>query len=101
MSKGTHYETLALHAGWRADPTTGAVQPPIYQTTSFQFRDTEHASKLFALEELGPLYTRIGNPTNDVLNNAWPRWKAAQRSGCGIRSGRYGAGGSESGTRWR
>lgn len=67
MSKGTHYETLALHAGWRADPTTGAVQPPIYQTTSFQFRDTEHASKLFALEELGPLYTRIGNPTNDVL----------------------------------
>lgn len=44
MSKAKHSETLALHAGWRADPATGAVQPPIYQTTSFQFRDTDHAS---------------------------------------------------------
>ena len=42
-----HPETLALHAGWRADPATGAVQPPIYQSTSFQFRDTDHASALF------------------------------------------------------
>jgi O-acetylhomoserine (thiol)-lyase len=62
-----HPETLALHAGWRADPGTGAVQPPIFQTTSFQFRDTDHASALFALQELGPIYTRIGNPTNDAL----------------------------------
>ena len=62
-----HPETLALHAGWRADPTTGAVQPPIFQSTSFQFQNTDHASRLFALEELGPIYTRIGNPTNDVL----------------------------------
>lgn len=62
-----HPETLALHAGWRADPTTGSVQPPIHQTTSFQFRDTDHASALFALQELGPIYTRIGNPTTDVL----------------------------------
>ncbi|WP_424361324.1 O-acetylhomoserine aminocarboxypropyltransferase/cysteine synthase family protein [Methylocystis parvus] len=62
-----HAETLALHAGWRADPATGAVAVPIYQTTSYQFRDTEHAANLFALKELGPIYTRIGNPTTDVL----------------------------------
>jgi O-acetylhomoserine (thiol)-lyase len=60
-------ETLALHAGWRADPATGAVAPPIYQTTSYQFRDTEHAANLFALQELGNIYTRIGNPTTDIL----------------------------------
>jgi O-acetylhomoserine (thiol)-lyase len=60
-------ETLALHAGWRADPTTGAVAVPIYQTTSYQFRDTQHAADLFALKELGNIYTRIGNPTVDVL----------------------------------
>jgi O-acetylhomoserine (thiol)-lyase len=62
-----HPDTLALHAGWRADPATGAVVPPIYQTTSFQFRDTEHAANLFALKELGNIYSRIGNPTVDVL----------------------------------
>jgi O-acetylhomoserine (thiol)-lyase len=62
-----HPETLALHAGWRADPATGAVAPPIYQTTSFQFRDTEHAANLFALKELGNIYSRIGNPTVGVL----------------------------------
>lgn len=66
MSK-LHPETLALHAGWRADPSTGAVAPPIYQTTSYQFRDTEHAANLFALAELGNIYTRIGNPTTDIL----------------------------------
>jgi len=60
-------ETLALHAGWRADPATGAVAPPIYQTTSYQFRDTEHAANLFALQELGNIYTRIMNPTVDIL----------------------------------
>jgi O-acetylhomoserine (thiol)-lyase len=60
-------ETLALHAGWRADPTTGAVAVPIYQTTSYQFRSAEHAASLFALQELGNIYTRIMNPTNDVL----------------------------------
>jgi O-acetylhomoserine (thiol)-lyase len=60
-------ETLALHAGWRADPTTGAVAPPIYQTTSYQFEDSGHAARLFALEELGNIYTRIGNPTTAIL----------------------------------
>ena len=62
-----HPETIVLHAGWRADPATGAVAPPIYQTTSFQFQSTEHASKLFALQELGNIYTRIGNPTTAIL----------------------------------
>jgi O-acetylhomoserine (thiol)-lyase len=60
-------ETLALHAGWRADPTTGSVAVPIHQTTSYQFSDTEHAANLFGLKELGFIYTRIGNPTTDVL----------------------------------
>src|SRR3984885_3052876 len=60
-------ETLALHAGWRADPATGAVAPPIYQTTSFQFQSAEHASNLFALKELGNIYTRIGNTTTAIL----------------------------------
>ncbi len=60
-------ETQALHAGYRADPTTGAVAVPIYQTTSYQFRDTQHAANLFALSELGNIYTRIMNPTTDVL----------------------------------
>lgn len=60
-------ETLALHAGWRADPATGAVAVPIYQTTSYQFDSTEQAANRFALKELGPIYTRLGNPTTDVL----------------------------------
>ncbi|MBF0247298.1 MAG: PLP-dependent transferase [Alphaproteobacteria bacterium] len=62
-----HPETQVLHAGWRADPSTGSVAVPIHQTTSYQFNSTDHASKLFALEELGNIYTRIMNPTNDVL----------------------------------
>jgi len=62
-----HPETLALHAGYRADPATGSVAPPIYQTTSYQFQHTEHAANLFALKELGNIYTRIMNPTADIL----------------------------------
>jgi O-acetylhomoserine (thiol)-lyase len=65
--KSRHPETLALHAGYRHDSATGAVAVPIYQTTSYQFRDTEHAGNLFALKELGNIYTRIMNPTTDVL----------------------------------
>lgn len=60
-------ETQALHAGWRADPNTGSVAVPIHQTTSFQFNDTEHAANLFGLSELGNIYSRIMNPTVDVL----------------------------------
>ena len=65
--KSTNPETIVLHAGYRADPATGAVAVPIYQTTSYQFRDTEHAANLFALKELGNIYTRIMNPTTAVL----------------------------------
>jgi O-acetylhomoserine (thiol)-lyase len=60
-------ETIVLHAGWRADPATGAVAVPVYQTTSYQFRDTEHAANLFGLKELGNIYTRVTNPTTAVL----------------------------------
>jgi len=60
-------ETLVLHAGWRADPTTGSVAVPIHQTTSYQFHDTDHAASLFSLSELGNIYTRLQNPTTDVL----------------------------------
>ena len=62
-----HPETLLLHAGHRADPTTGSVAVPIHQTTSYQFQDAGHAQRLFALEELGFIYTRIMNPTQDAL----------------------------------
>src|SRR5512135_1895239 len=61
------FNTLVLHGGQRPDPTTGACAVPIYQTTSYQFRDTEHAANLFALKEFGNIYTRIMNPTTDVL----------------------------------
>ncbi len=61
------FNTRALHAGYEPDPTTGARAVPIYQSTSFVFKDTSHASRLFALEEFGNIYSRIMNPTNDVL----------------------------------
>jgi len=60
-------ETLALHGGQRPDPATGARAVPIYQTTSYQFNDSDHAARLFALKEFGNIYTRIMNPTNDIL----------------------------------
>jgi O-acetylhomoserine (thiol)-lyase len=62
-----HPETLALHAGWRADPSTNSVAVPIHQTTSYQFNSPEHAANLFALKEFGNIYTRIMNPTTAVL----------------------------------
>ncbi|MFN8034644.1 MAG: bifunctional o-acetylhomoserine/o-acetylserine sulfhydrylase [Acidimicrobiia bacterium] len=61
------FETRQIHAGAQADPATGARAVPIYQTTSFVFRDTEHAANLFGLAELGNIYTRIMNPTQDVF----------------------------------
>ena len=60
-------ETIVLHHGYRAEGTTSAVAVPIYQTTSYQFGDSEHAANLFALKELGNIYSRIMNPTCDVL----------------------------------
>ena len=65
--KGNNIETIALHSGWRADETTGSVAVPIHQTTSYQFESTEKASNLFTLAELGNIYTRIMNPTTNVL----------------------------------
>ncbi len=62
-------ETIVLHAGHRRDSNTNSVAVPIYQTTSYQFDNTEHASKLFGLQELGNIYTRIMNPTNAVLED--------------------------------
>ncbi len=61
------FNTRQLHAGQQPDPTTGSRAVPIYQTTSYQFKSTEHASNLFALKELGNIYTRIMNPTTDVF----------------------------------
>ncbi len=69
-------ETQAIHAGFDDDPTTRAVAVPIYQTTSYSFRDTQHGADLFDLKEVGNIYTRIMNPTNDVLE---------QRGGYGRR----------------
>jgi O-acetylhomoserine (thiol)-lyase len=60
-------ETLALHGGQEADPATGSRAVPIYQTTSYQFKNTDHAANLFALKEFGNIYSRIMNPTTDVL----------------------------------
>lgn len=61
------FATQQLHAGYSPDPTTGSRAVPIYQTTSYQFKSTEHAANLFALKELGNIYTRLMNPTTDVL----------------------------------
>ena len=61
------FDTLALHAGQEVDPATTARAVPIYQTTSYVFNDTEHASNLFSLAEEGNIYTRIMNPTTDVF----------------------------------
>jgi O-acetylhomoserine (thiol)-lyase len=61
------FDTLALHGGTAPDPTTGSRAVPIYQTTSYQFKDTDHAANLFGLKEFGNIYTRLMNPTNDVV----------------------------------
>ena len=57
------FDTLAIHAGTAPDPATGARQVPIYQTTAYVFRDAEHAAKLFNLQEIGYIYSRLTNPT--------------------------------------
>jgi O-acetylhomoserine (thiol)-lyase len=67
MTKSKHPETILLHAGHRRDSATNAVAVPIYQTTSYQFDSTEHAANLFGLKAFGNIYTRIMNPTTDVL----------------------------------
>src|ERR671939_1622123 len=62
-----HFDTLAIHGGQQRDPATNARAVPIYQTTSYLFNDADHAARLFALQEFGNIYTRIMNPTTDVL----------------------------------
>ncbi|MDP6895298.1 MAG: PLP-dependent transferase, partial [Acidimicrobiales bacterium] len=63
------FETLQIHAGHTPDDETGSRAVPIYQTTSYVFRDSEHAANLFALSEVGNIYTRIMNPTQMVLES--------------------------------
>ncbi|MCB1026078.1 MAG: homocysteine synthase [Acidobacteria bacterium] len=66
-TKKYHFNTAAIHAGQTPDPATGSRAVPIYQTTSYQFEDADHAARLFALEEFGNIYTRLMNPTTDVF----------------------------------
>ncbi len=66
-SRQLGFTTRQLHAGQQPDPTTGSRAVPIYQTTSYVFKDTDHAARLFALQEFGNIYTRIMNPTSDVF----------------------------------
>ncbi|XDD51745.1 O-acetylhomoserine aminocarboxypropyltransferase/cysteine synthase family protein [Leptospira sp. WS92.C1] len=67
MPRSYKPETIALHGGQSPDPTTGSRAVPLYQTTSYVFKDTDHAARLFGLQEFGNIYTRIMNPTTDVL----------------------------------
>ena len=81
-----HSETLVLHAGsHRKDAATNAVAVPIYQTTSYQFDNTAHASNLFALQELGNIYTRIMNPTTQVLEERLAAIEGGAAALCGLR----------------
>lgn len=66
-SRSFGFTTRQVHAGLQADPVTGASAPPIYQTAAYRFRDTDHAARLFNLEEKGHIYSRISNPTNEAL----------------------------------
>jgi O-acetylhomoserine (thiol)-lyase len=81
-----HLETLALHAGQKVDPETLSRATPIYQTTSFCFKDTEHAANLFALKEFGNIYTRLMNPTTDVLEKRLAALEGGA-GGLGLSSG--------------
>ncbi|NPD17343.1 O-acetylhomoserine aminocarboxypropyltransferase/cysteine synthase [Xinfangfangia sp. D13-10-4-6] len=66
-AKAQGFDTLAVHAGASPDPVTGAINPPIYQTTAYQFKDADHAARLFGLEEVGYIYSRLTNPTVSAL----------------------------------
>src|ERR1051326_312527 len=90
-----HPETMMLHAGPRCEAGTGAVAVPIFQTTSFQFHNTEHAANLFALKEFGQIYSRIMNPTTDALEQKM----AAMEGGVAALAGGPGQSASEVATR--
>ena len=84
MTDETGFETRQIHAGQEPDPTTGARAVPIYQTTSYQFRSTEHAANLFALAEVGNVYTRIMNPTTAVFEARIAALEGAPDTAIGI-----------------
>jgi len=67
LPKNARLDTILLHAGYEAEPTTGSLAVPIYQTSAYSFRDTEHAVNLFSLKETGNIYSRLMNPTNDAF----------------------------------
>jgi O-acetylhomoserine (thiol)-lyase len=84
MSEQWGFETRQIHAGQEPDPTTGARAVPIYQTTSYQFRDTAHAANLFALAEIGNIYTRIMNPTQAVFEARMSALEGGTETAVGI-----------------
>ena len=84
MSKNWGFETQQLHAGQVADPTTGSRAVPIYQTTSFVFNDADHAQNLFALSEIGNIYTRIMNPTQGVVEGRIAALEGAIETAVGL-----------------
>src|SRR5208283_4044215 len=85
------FETLCLHGGTQPDPTTLSRAVPIYRTSSYVFRSTEHAANLFALRELGNIYTRLMNPTTDVLEKRVALLEGApEPGGLGVASGTSG-----------
>ncbi|MCL2564710.1 MAG: O-acetylhomoserine aminocarboxypropyltransferase/cysteine synthase [Defluviitaleaceae bacterium] len=79
LPKNAKLDTILLHAGYEADPTTGSLSIPIYQTSAYRFKDTEYAANLFNLKESGNIYTRLMNPTND----AFEKRVAAMEGGVG------------------
>ena len=85
------FETLCLHGGTQPDPTTLSRAVPVYRTSSYVFRNTEHAANLFALRELGNIYTRLMNPTTDVLEKRVALLEGApEMGGLGVASGTSG-----------
>jgi O-acetylhomoserine (thiol)-lyase len=78
------FETKQIHAGHQPDPTTGATATPIYQTTSFQFDDADHAADLFALAKIGNIYTRIQNPTQAVVETKIAALEGAPDTAVGL-----------------
>ena len=85
------FDTICLHGGSQPDPTTTARAVPIYRTTAFQFNNTEHAANLFALKELGNIYSRLMNPTTDVLEKRVSMLEGAhEMAGLGLASGTSG-----------
>src|SRR5690348_15829390 len=80
------FNTIAIHAGAQPDPTTGARATPIHQTTSFVFDDIDHAASLFGLQAFGNIYTRIGNPSNEVLEERFAALEGGN-TGLAVASG--------------